>query len=115
MKRRPATAAAVPAGPTPPPGAVTLEVLDAQQEQAARSLGSGHHVLFGIAGSGKTVLLLARARLLAGRESGRRVLFLCYNKALAADLTARLADDPSLRGVEIRHFHSWAARMTGLR
>jgi UvrD-like helicase C-terminal domain/AAA domain/Nuclease-related domain len=115
VKRRPAAPPAEPGGPTPPPGAVTLDVLDAQQEQAARSLGSGHHVLFGVAGSGKTVLLLARARLLAGRESGRRVLFLCFNKALAADLTARLGDDPGLWGVEIRHFHSWAARLTGLR
>ncbi len=115
MKRRPAAPPAGPAGPTPPPGAVTLEVLDAQQEQAARSLGSGHHVLFGVAGSGKTVLLLARARLLAGRQSGRRVLFLCFNKALAADLAARLGDDPGLRGVEIRHFHSWACALTGLR
>jgi hypothetical protein len=113
VKRRPAAPAA--RGGPAPPGAVTLEVLDAQQEQAARSLGSGHHVVFGVAGSGKTVLLLARARLLAAREPGRRVLFLCYNKALAADLAARLADDPAVRGVEVRHFHSWAARLTGLR
>jgi hypothetical protein len=115
VKRRPAMPTDAPGAPAPPPGAVTLEVLDAQQEQAARSLGSGHHVLFGVAGSGKTVLLLARARLLAGQESGRRILFLCFNKALAADLAARLADDPGARGVEIRHFHSWAARWTGLR
>jgi hypothetical protein len=115
VKRRPPASPSAPGDPASPTGAVTLEVLDAQQEQAARSLGSGHHVVFGVAGSGKTVLLLARARLLADREPGRRVLFLCYNKALAADLAARLTDDPSLRGVEIRHFHSWAARLTGLR
>jgi hypothetical protein len=115
VKRRPASLSSAPGGQTPSPGAVTLEVLDAQQEQAARSLGSGHHVVFGVAGSGKTVLLLARARMLASSEPGRRVLFLCYNRALAADLAARLADDASLRGVEIRHFHSWAARLTGLR
>ena len=65
VKRRPATAASVPEGQGCCPGAVALEVLDAQQEQAARSLGSGHHVVFGVAGSGKTVLLLARARLIA--------------------------------------------------
>ena len=116
VKRRPATATSVPSGPVPEPTqAVTLEVLDAQQEQAARSLGAGHHVIFGIAGSGKTVLLLARARWLAGRDPSKRILVLCYNKALAADLTARLAGDSSLRGVEVRHFHSWAARKTGLR
>jgi hypothetical protein len=115
VKRRPATVAAMPAGQVPATGAVTLEVLDAQQEQAARSLGSGHHVIFGVAGSGKTVLLLARARFLAGRDPSKRILVLCYNKALAADLTARLAEEPSLRGIEVRHFHSWVARRTGLR
>src|SRR5262249_61938748 len=55
VKRRPATPPAVPGAQAPTTGAVMLEVLDAQQEQAARSLGSGHHVLFGVAGSGKTV------------------------------------------------------------
>jgi hypothetical protein len=115
VKRRPATAASVPEGQALLPGAMALEVLDGQQEQAARSLGSGHHVLFGIAGSGKTVLLLARDRLLASRDPTKRVLILCYNKALGADLAARLAEDGSLPGVEVRHFHSWAARKTGLR
>ena len=70
----------------------------------------GTHVVFGVAGSGKTVLLLARARLSAERDPARKVLVLCYNKALAAQL-----DDPGLRGVEVRHFHSWVARKTGLR
>lgn len=115
VKRRAATVASVPSGPVPVPEAVSLEVLDAQQEQAARSLGAGHHVLFGIAGSGKTVLLLARARWLADRDPGKKILVLCYNKALAADLTARLAGDSGARGVEVRNFHSWAVRKTGLR
>lgn len=94
---------------------MTLEVLDAQQEQAARALGEGHHVVFGVAGSGKTVLILARARLIAGRDPGKRVLVLCYNKALAAHLAAQVAGDPPMRNVEVRHFHSWAARRTGMR
>src|SRR4051794_41002685 len=115
VKRRPATPASVPEGQALLPGAVALDVLDAQQEQAARSIGSGHHVIFGVAGSGKTVLLLARARLIAAADPGRKVLVTCYNKALAACLSARLADDPGSRNVEVRHFHSWAARKTGLR
>jgi hypothetical protein len=41
VKRRSATAASVPTGQPLLPGAMALEVLDAQQEQAARSLGSG--------------------------------------------------------------------------
>ena len=114
VRRRPATAASVPGGQPLLPGAVAPEVLDAQQEQEARSLGSGHHVVFGVAGSGKTVLLLARARLIAERDPGRKVLVLCYNRVLAASLAAQL-DEPGLRGIEVRHFLSWAARKTGLR
>lgn len=40
VKRRPATVASVPPGQPLLEGAVALEVLDAQQEQAARSMGS---------------------------------------------------------------------------
>lgn len=82
-----------------------LRVLDARQEQHARSLGSGHRILFGVAGSGKTVLLLARARWLAREQPESRTLFLCFNKVLAAWLTARLADCPT---VTVRHFDGWA-------
>jgi hypothetical protein len=74
-----------------------LEVLDAQREQASRSLGSGHYVVFRVAGSGKTAMLLARARLIPGRDPGKKVLVLCYNKALAALLAAQL-DVPGLDG-----------------
>jgi hypothetical protein len=115
VRRRPATPASVPAGQPLLPGSVALDVLVAQQEQAARSIGAGHQVIFGVAGSGKTVLLAARARLIAARDPSTRVLILCYNKVLAAATAAQFAADPALRRVEVRHFHSWAARRTGLR
>src|SRR5262245_2194995 len=45
--------------------ATLLRVLDAKQEQKARNLGSGHRLVFGVAGSGKTTILVARAKYLA--------------------------------------------------
>jgi superfamily I DNA/RNA helicase len=72
-------------------------------------------VLFGVAGSGKTVILTARARLIAAGGPEKRVLVLCYNKVLAFDIAARFSADRALRNIEVRHFHSWAARLTGLR
>jgi hypothetical protein len=42
-----------------------LAVLDLRQERNARALGDGHRIVYGVAGSGKTVLLIARAKLLA--------------------------------------------------
>jgi superfamily I DNA and RNA helicase len=40
-------------------------VLDRRQENNARKIGEGHRIIYGVAGSGKTVLLIARATLSA--------------------------------------------------
>ena len=114
VKAVPAKVSSVPKGQVLPEESVVLEVLDRRQEQVARSLGDGHRVFFGVAGSGKTVLLMARAKLIAAQDPGKRVLVLCYNRSLAAYLGAQLATDASFRNIEVRTFHSWAARMTGL-
>ena len=110
-----ATAASVPEGVELPEGSEVLEVLDRRQEQVARALGEGHRVFFGVAGSGKTVLLLARARLLAEQGPDRQVLVLCYNRALSAYLASQLASVAAPSNVAVRTFHSWAGRVTGLR
>lgn len=82
-----------------------MEVLDVRQEKHARSLGTGHRILCGVAGSGKTVLLVARARCLALQHPEKRTLMLCYNKVLAEWLKARMRDCPS---VTVIHFDGWA-------
>ena len=114
VKVRPATAASTPDGRTPPPEAVVFDVLDAGQEQAARALGGGHHVLFGVAGSGKTALIVARARRIADDDPGKRVLVLCYNKVLASSLAAQVNADRPRPNVEVRSILSWVMRVTGL-
>jgi superfamily I DNA and RNA helicase len=40
-----------------------LAVLDLRQERNARTLRDGHRIVYGVAGSGKTVLLIARRRV----------------------------------------------------
>lgn len=42
-----------------------VRVMDLQQEQLARSMGEGHRVIHGVAGSGKTMILGYRAQHLA--------------------------------------------------
>jgi len=42
-----------------------VRVMDLQQEQLARSMGEGHRVIHGVAGSGKTMILGYRAQVLA--------------------------------------------------
>ena len=83
-----------------------LAVLDLEQEQLARAIGSGHRVVYGIAGSGKTVLMIARAKLY-DKPPNHRTLLLCYNKELAFYLARQLADCGER--VTVRHFHAWAS------
>ncbi|RYF36555.1 MAG: DNA helicase II, partial [Comamonadaceae bacterium] len=68
-----------------------MRVMDLQQEQLARSLGEGHRVIHGVAGSGKTMILGYRAEHLARLPSTKPILVLCYNKPLAQKLEATFA------------------------
>jgi len=83
--------------------AKNLTTLDNRQAQHAMSIGSGHRVIYGVAGSGKTVILTAKARLDA-LDREKRILVLCYNKALASQFRTRFRD---LNNVTARHFHDW--------
>lgn len=89
-----------------------MQVMDLQQEQVARTLGEGHRVIHGAAGSGKTMILVFRAQqLAAAARPDQPVLVLCYNRALAD----RIADMLRRRGVDervlVRTFHSWCQDM----
>lgn len=84
-----------------------LAVLDLQQERHARSIGDGHRIVFGIAGSGKTVLLIARAKLLSQQNPTSRILVLCYNVTLRAYLSVHFSGYPN---VNVQNFHKWAIK-----
>jgi hypothetical protein len=83
-----------------------IRVMDLQQEQLARSLGEGHRVIHGVAGSGKTLILGYRAEYLA-QVCKRPILILCYNKTLAKRLE-RVMGNKGLSGkVNVYTFHRW--------
>ncbi|MDB5814722.1 MAG: hypothetical protein JWN23_1839 [Rhodocyclales bacterium] len=83
-----------------------VRVMDLQQEQLARSLGEGHRVIHGVAGSGKTLILGYRAEQLA-KASTKPILVLCYNKTLAARLEQWMHAKGVGDKVHVRSFHSW--------
>lgn len=86
-----------------------LRVMDLQQEQLARSLGEGHRIVHGVAGSGKTLILGYRAEHLA-KAAQRPILVLCYNKTLATKL-ASVMDAKGLQDkVHVSTFHAWCVR-----
>lgn len=87
-----------------------LRVMDLQQEQLARSLGDGHRVIHGVAGSGKTMILGYRCLHLA-RTMQQPILVLCYNVTLAARLEQLIAARNLQARVNVRSFHAWCHEM----
>lgn len=87
-----------------------IRVMDLQQEQLARSLGEGHRVIHGVAGSGKTMILAYRCAHLA-RALAKPVLVLCYNVTLAARLRATIEEKNLQDRVCVRNFHAWCMEM----
>jgi hypothetical protein len=89
-----------------------IKVMDAQQEQLARSIGAEHRLIHGVAGSGKTMILGFRAMQLA-RELSKPILVLCYNKTLAARLDQLLGERGLSDKVQVYNFHRWCRKMLG--
>ena len=86
-----------------------IRVMDIQQEQLARSLGEGHRVIHGVAGSGKTLILGYRCVHLA-EAMNKPILVLCFNITLAARLRAFISARGIGAQVQIYHFHDWCAQ-----
>ncbi len=86
-----------------------MRVMDLQQEQLARSLGDGHRVIHGVAGSGKTMILGYRAEYLAraGGPTSKPVLILCFNEPLGVKLAGMMEAKGLGERVQVRHFHKW--------
>jgi superfamily I DNA/RNA helicase len=83
-----------------------VEVMDRQQERLARSLGDGHRLLRGVAGSGKTITLTCRARHLRAVHPTWRILAVCFNTVLAEFLRRAIGIDDR---ITVSTFHAWCA------
>lgn len=89
-----------------PSNITDLKVLDLEQEKMAHNIGEGHRLLWGVAGSGKTIILIARAKILSQQEGSPNILILCYNVTLGYYLMkSELANYPN---IEVFHFDGWA-------
>lgn len=83
-----------------------IKILDVQQEQLARSMGDGHRIIHGVAGSGKTMILGYRCAYLA-QSLTKPILVLCFNTTLAAKLRSFIRSKGISEQVQIYHFHDW--------
>ena len=86
-----------------------MRVMDLQQEQLARSIGDGHRVIHGVAGSGKTMILGYRAEYLAkaSTSTSKPILILCFNEPLGVKLASSMHSKGLSDKVHVRHFHKW--------
>jgi DNA helicase IV len=85
-----------------------MQVMDLQQEQVARTLGEGHRVIHGAAGSGKTMILIFRAQMLAqAARADRPVLVLCFNRVAGRPHRHQLRQRGVDERVQVRTFHGW--------
>jgi hypothetical protein len=94
-----------------------VRALDEAQARTALRLGSGHQIIKGPPGSGKTLVLIHRCcQLLKYNPKIRRVLLVCYNIALVSYLK-RMIQDKGLGtgkgGVTVFHFFELCAHILG--
>lgn len=88
-------------------GEDVLRVMDRKQEALAMSLGTGHRVIRGVAGSGKTLILVYRVRLLARLFPRQSFLLTCSTRSVAAELRSLLKEH---RNVEVTNVHKLMVR-----
>jgi superfamily I DNA and RNA helicase len=100
--------------------ATVIRTLDLAQEKAAKQMGGGHRILSGVAGSGKTLILTARAKWLAENKPESKILITCFNVTLAAYIRSVVTQAvpfgqvaPGNGRIEARHFHDWARSISG--
>ncbi|MFK5921874.1 MAG: 3'-5' exonuclease [Verrucomicrobiota bacterium] len=87
-----------------------------QKTLTKKNSGMCSRVITGVAGSGKSLTLLYRARLLANMEPQRRILFITHNKPLIGDLQWRYDEiqqtdiASNTAKVEFFHFFRWLGK-----
>ena len=88
-------------------GEDVLSVMDRKQEALAMSLGTGHRVIRGVEGSGKTLILVYRVRILARLFPRQSFLLTCFTRSLAAQLRSLLKEH---QNVEVTNAHRLMVR-----
>ncbi len=97
----------------PPEGEEIVRVMDREQEALAKSMGEGHRVVR-VAGSGKTLILVYRAKLFAELQPRQTFLVTCFTHALASQLRAYLANHPNVEVCTLGTLVHQAIREAGL-
>lgn len=100
-----------------------IKTMDLHQENMAKQLGDKHRLIRGVAGSGKTLVLASRTKMLAKANPDWKILVLCYGIPLSRSLKQlidRMMAEPDdlldllsnvestgPTNVEVCNFHEW--------
>jgi len=104
-----------------------IKTMDLHQENLAKQIGDKNRLIRGVAGSGKTLILASRAKILAKEHPDWRILVLCYNISLAnaiQQMITHMINEPedlfdfdftnssglkqkTNENILVRNFHSW--------
>ena len=100
-----------------------IKTMDLHQENLAKQIGDKNRLIRGVAGSGKTIILASRAKMLSKQNPDWKILILCYNISLANSIGQMIRHmlnepedlfdfDPNVKTVQnynilVRNFHSW--------
>ncbi|MGO4949090.1 3'-5' exonuclease [Paenibacillus sp. DRB1-1] len=100
-----------------------IKTMDLHQENMAKQLGDRHRLIRGVAGSGKTLVLVSRAKMLAQAHPDWKILVLCYGIPLSRTLKQwiyqKMMESEDLfnfantecewepSNIEVYNFHEW--------
>ena len=88
-----------------------IKTLDAKQEQYAKSIGQGHQLIRGVSGSGKTVILIARAAYLRKIHPDWRILIVTYNRSLTRWIKESLEEKIPFSDIDVFGFHQLCRKL----
>lgn len=93
----------------------SIRTLDLRQERTAKSIGEGHRILKGVAGSGKTLVLASRAAYLSRLHQAWKILVVCYNVSLSKSLrqliSSYLPETPQTN-IDVFHIYGLVKNLT---
>ncbi|PFP27654.1 nuclease [Bacillus sp. AFS073361] len=100
-----------------------IKTMDLHQENLAKQIGDKNRLIRGVAGSGKTIILASRAKMLSKQNPDWKILILCYNISLSNAIQQMINHmlnepedlfdfDPNMKAVQnqniiVRNFHAW--------
>jgi len=100
-----------------------IKTMDLHQENLAKQIGDKNRLIRGVAGSGKTIILASRAKMLSKQNPDWKILILCYNISLANAIQQMITHmlnepedlfdfDPATNNIQnkqitVRNFHAW--------